>query len=61
MVDPISYFSFEPVLHDRCNKGRGMCYPVCGMTHTNEYMLLKKSSPCGGSGFLSDYLSGHLL
>ena len=27
-VDPLSYFSFQPVLHDLCNKGRGMCYPV---------------------------------
>ena len=24
-VDPLSYFSFQPVLHDWCNKGRGMC------------------------------------
>ena len=31
VVDPLSYFSFQPVLHDRCNKGRGMCHPVCGM------------------------------
>ena len=22
--------SFQPVLHDWCNKGRGMCCPVCG-------------------------------
>ena len=29
-VDPLSYFSFQPVLHDWCNKGCGMCYPVCG-------------------------------
>ena len=29
MVDPLSYFSVQPVLHDWCNKGRGMCYPVC--------------------------------
>ena len=29
-VDPLSYFSFQPVLHDWCNKGRGMFYPVCG-------------------------------
>ena len=29
-VDPLSYFSFQPVLHDWCNKGRDMCYPVCG-------------------------------
>ena len=27
-VDPLSYFSFQPVLHDWCNKGRGMYYPV---------------------------------
>ena len=26
-------FSFQPVLHDWCNKGRGMCYPVCGIMH----------------------------
>ena len=30
MVDPLSYFSFQPVFHDWCNKGCGMCYPVCG-------------------------------
>ena len=28
MVDPLSYFSFQPVLHDWSTKGRGMCYPV---------------------------------
>ena len=28
-VDPLSYFSFQPVLHDWCNKGCGMCYPFC--------------------------------
>ena len=49
-VDPLSYFSFQPVLHDRCNKGRGMCYPVCGMVHIKEPLLLiDKSSLCGGS------------
>ena len=52
VVDPLSYFSFQPVLHDWCNKGRGMCYPVCGMMHIKEPLLLiGKSSPCGGSGF----------
>ena len=51
-VDPLSYFLFQPVLHDWCNKGRGMCYPVCGMVHIKEPLLLiGKSSPCGGSGF----------
>ena len=48
----LSYFSFQPVLHDWCNKGRGMCYPVCGMVHIKEPLLLiDKSSLCGGSGF----------
>ena len=51
-VDPLSYFSFQPVLHDWCNKGRGMCYPVCGMVHVKEPLLLiDKSSLCVGSGF----------
>ena len=40
------------VLHDWCNKGRGMYYPVCGMMHIKEPLLLiGKSSPCCGSGF----------
>ena len=52
MVDPLSYFSFQPVLHDWCNKGRGMCYPACGMVHIKEPLLLiGNSSPSGGSGF----------
>ena len=51
-VDPLSYFSFQPVPHDWCNKGRGMCYPVCGMVHIKESLLLiDKRSLCGGSGF----------
>ena len=33
MVDPLSYFSFQPVLHDWCNKGCGMCYPVHEMMY----------------------------
>ena len=39
-VDPLSYFSFQPVLHDWCNKGRGMFYPLCGMMHIKEPLLL---------------------
>ena len=54
-INSLSYFSFQPVVHDWCNKGCGMCYPVCGMMH------IGKSSPCGGSRFpLSRYLSGPL-
>ena len=52
MVDPLSYLLFHPVLHDWCNKGCGMCYPVCGMMHIKEpLVLIGKSSSCGGSGF----------
>ena len=41
-------FSFHPVLH----KGHGMYYPVYGMVHIKEPLLLiGKNSPCGGSGF----------
>ena len=60
-VDPLSYFSFQSMLHGQCNKGRGMCYPVCGMMHIKEPLLLiGKSSLCGGSGFPFSYLSGPL-
>ena len=46
-VDQLSYFSFQLVLH-----GCGKCYPVCGMVHIKEPLLLiGKSSPCGSSGF----------
>ena len=45
-------FSFQPVLHSWYNKGCGMCYPVCGMVHIKEPLLLiRKSSLCGSSGF----------
>ena len=52
MVDPLCYFSIQPVLHDWFNKDRGTCCPVYGMVHIKEHLLLiGKSSPFGGSGF----------
>ena len=60
-IDPswggsIELFLVPTMLHDWCNKGRGMCYPVLGMMHIKEPLLLiGKSSLCGGS-----YLSGRL-
>ena len=43
---------FQPVLHNWYNRGCGMYYPVCGMMHIKEPLLLiGMSSPCGGSGF----------
>ena len=49
---PIELFLVSASGDDCCNKGRGMCYPVCGMVHIKEPLLLiGKSSICGGSGF----------
>ena len=51
-VDPLRYFSFQPVIHDWCNKDGGMYYPYCGMMHIKEPLLLiGKISLCGGCGF----------
>ena len=58
-VDPLSYFLFQPVLHNWCSKGRGMCYPVFGMMHIKEPLLLiGKSSYVAAAGFLSHYQNG---
>ena len=52
IVDPLSYFSFQPVLCNLCSKGCGMCYLFCGMVHIKEtHAANGKSSPCGGSRF----------
>ena len=37
---PIELFLIQPVLHDWCNKSRGMSYPICGMVHIKEPLLL---------------------
>ena len=51
LLDVLS-ITFQLVLHDWCNKSCGMCYPVCGIVHIKELLLLiDKSSLCGGSGF----------
>ena len=50
-VDPLSYFSFQPVLHDWCNKSHGMvCAILCGMVHIKEPLLL-----IGKSSSLSEW------
>ena len=52
MVDPLGFLPFQPVLHEWCNKGSGMYYPVCGLMHIKEPLLLiGKSSLCGSIGF----------
>ena len=49
----LSYFSFQPVLHNWCKEGSGMFYPVWGMVHIKDPLLLiKKNSLCSdGSRF----------
>ena len=60
LVEELSYFLFQPVLHDWCNKGC-MCYPVSGMVHIKEPLLLiEKIAHVAAAGFLSHYLCGPL-
>ena len=48
-ADPLRYFSFQPV--QPVTKAV-VYYPVCGMVHIKEPLLLiGKSSPCGGGRF----------
>ena len=62
IVDPLSYFSLQPVIHDWYNKGHGMCYPVCGMVYIKDPLLLiKKSSLCSGSSVFPLSLSEWLF
>ena len=42
MAYPLSYLSLQPVLHDWCNKGRGMCNPVSGMVHKRTLAANRK-------------------
>ena len=56
-VDTLSYFSFQPVLHNWCNKGLGMCFPVCGMVHIKDDAI--RVAYVAAAGFLSHYQNGH--
>ena len=42
MVVSLNYFSFQPVIHNWCNNGCGMCYPVCGMMLIKEPFMGKE-------------------
>ena len=49
---PTELFLVPVNVPDWCNKGRGICYPVCWMMHIKEPLLLiGKSNPCGDSVF----------
>ena len=39
-LDPLSYFSIQPLIHNWCNKGSCMCYPVYGMVILKGSLLL---------------------
>ena len=57
----VAFFLVQVVLHDWCNKCRGICYPACGMMHIKEPLLLiGKSSPGMATGFICCYLGGPL-
>ena len=43
-VDPLSYFSFQPVIHNWCNIGRGMCHPVWERMREREMFYLTTHS-----------------
>ena len=50
--EPIELFLVPSKCSTTGVTGRGMCYPVCGMMHIKQPLLLiGKSSSCGGSGF----------
>ena len=42
MGGPIELFSFQPVLHDWCNKCRGMCYPVWDDAYKRTHAASRK-------------------
>ena len=52
-MDPLSYLSFQPVLHDWCNCLWDGAYPLL--------LLINKSSLCGGSGFPFSLLEWSLM
>ena len=58
--EPIVNFSFQPVLHDLCVKGCGMCHPDCLMVHIKDPLLLiRKSRSCYINGPLP-YVQHHI-
>ena len=44
MVDPLSSFSFQPVLYNWYSNGHGMCYPVCGKGKEKMFYLMTHST-----------------
>ena len=52
VVGSISHSGPTERFLDWCNKGRGMYYPLCGIVHIKDPLLLiGKSSTCDDTGF----------
>ena len=59
MVNPLSYFSYQPVLHNWCNIGCGMYYPVWDDAYKRTLAANRERvAHVVAMGFLSRYLSG---
>ena len=59
-VDSLSYFSFQPVLHDWCNKGYVLSCLWDGAYKKNPCCKSERVAHVAAAGFLSRYLSGTL-
>ena len=49
MVDQLSYFLFQPVLHYWYDKGSDMSYSVYGIVHIKDLLLLIGKSTQGSA------------
>ena len=48
---------FQLVLPNWCNKGCGMCYPVCEMVHIKNTLLIIKKSGLRLAGWIDECMS----
>ena len=59
IINTTAFITLTPVV---CNKGRGMCYPVCAMVHIKDPLLLigKSNHLVAAAGFFSRCPNGSL-
>ena len=61
MVDPLNYFSFQPVLHDWCNKGMYVLSCLWDDAYKRTFAAnAERVAHMAAAGFLSRYLNGPL-
>ena len=58
--NPLSYFLFQPVLHDWCNKGHGVLSCLWDGAYKRTLAVNQKVAHVAAAGFLSRYLNGPL-